>query len=151
MAKDVCPLPGASQNRPLPLLLSPQNQIEDDLLNGGTCPTWRSWKSSFCGKACPTQASCACWCNCWGLNFLPQYLQTNTWPLCCQVLCWLGFKSHWHYSTPALNKLIDPKKRMKKHIHKFFVCHRDKHFLAFFDKFCWKSTYKTMSWWVIFP
>ena len=24
MEKDVCPLPGASQNRPLPLLLSPQ-------------------------------------------------------------------------------------------------------------------------------
>ena len=25
-----------------------------------------------------------------GLNFLPQPLQANTWPLCCQILCWLG-------------------------------------------------------------
>ena len=24
------------------------------------------------------------------LNFWPQPLQTNTWPLCCQNLCWLG-------------------------------------------------------------
>ena len=31
--EDVGPLPGASQNHPLPLLLPPQIQIEDDLLN----------------------------------------------------------------------------------------------------------------------
>ena len=24
------------------------------------------------------------------LNFLPQPLQTNTWPLCCQIMCWLA-------------------------------------------------------------
>ena len=36
--EDVCPLPGAVQNNPLPLLLL-HVQIEDDLLNGGPCPT----------------------------------------------------------------------------------------------------------------
>ena len=25
-----------------------------------------------------------------GLHFLPQPLQEHTWPLCCQILCWLG-------------------------------------------------------------
>ena len=43
--KDVYPLPGAGQNRPLPLLLPPHVQIEDDLLIGGPCPTWRSEKN----------------------------------------------------------------------------------------------------------
>ena len=37
MVEDVCPLPGAGQNRPLPLLLPPHVQIEDDLLDGGPC------------------------------------------------------------------------------------------------------------------
>ena len=44
--EDVCPLPGAGQNRPLPLLLPPHVQIEDDLLNGSPCPTWRNAKKS---------------------------------------------------------------------------------------------------------
>ena len=26
----------------------------------------------------------------WVLNFLPQPLQTNTWPLCFQIMCWFG-------------------------------------------------------------
>ena len=38
MVEDVCPLPGAGQNRPLHLLLPPHVQIEDDLINGGPCP-----------------------------------------------------------------------------------------------------------------
>ena len=33
--------------------------------------------------------------------------------------------------TPALNKLIDPEKRSKKLILRFFLCHLDKHFLIF--------------------
>ena len=48
------------------LLLPSHIQIEDDLLNGGSCPTWRNGKSSFCGEACHTQASCVCWCCWWG-------------------------------------------------------------------------------------
>ena len=55
-AKDVCPLPRAGQNNPLPLLLPQHIQIEDDLLNGGPCPTWRSGKNCSCGEACHTQA-----------------------------------------------------------------------------------------------
>ena len=56
--EDVCPLPGAGQNNPLPLLLLPHVQIEDDLLNSRPCPTWRSGKNSSCGEACHTQAYC---------------------------------------------------------------------------------------------
>ena len=51
MVEDGCPLPGAGQNRPLPLILPPHVQIKDEFLNGGPCPTW---------------------------------------PLCFQILCWLG-------------------------------------------------------------
>ena len=43
--KDVCPLPEAGQNRPLLFLLSSHVQIEDDLLNCGPCPTWKSGKT----------------------------------------------------------------------------------------------------------
>ena len=57
MVKDVCPLPGAGQNRSIPVFLPLHTQIVDDLLNGGPCPTWRSCKSSSCGEACHTQAS----------------------------------------------------------------------------------------------
>ena len=49
--EDVCPLPGAGQNRPLPLLLPQHVQIEDDLYDGGPCPTWRSGKNYSCGEA----------------------------------------------------------------------------------------------------
>ena len=55
--ENVCPLPGTDQNHLLPLLLPPHIQIEYDLLTGGHCPTWRSCKSSSCGKACHLQAS----------------------------------------------------------------------------------------------
>ena len=58
--EDFCPLPGAGQNNPLPLLLPPHVQIEDDLLNGGPCPTWRSGKNSSCGEAYHRQAYCVC-------------------------------------------------------------------------------------------
>ena len=34
----VCPLPGAGQNGPLPLLLRHHNGIEDTLINGGPYP-----------------------------------------------------------------------------------------------------------------
>ena len=34
MVEDVYSLPGAGQKRPLPLLLPPQVQIDDDLLDG---------------------------------------------------------------------------------------------------------------------
>ena len=44
--KDICPLPGAGENHPLPLLLPLHIQIEDDLLNGGPFPTRRSGKKS---------------------------------------------------------------------------------------------------------
>ena len=37
--KDVCPLPGAGQNRPLPLLFPPHVQIEDDLPHGEVAKT----------------------------------------------------------------------------------------------------------------
>ena len=50
MLEDVCLIPGAGQNCPLPLLLPPHIQIEGDLLNGGPCPAWRSGKSSSCGE-----------------------------------------------------------------------------------------------------
>ena len=40
MVEDVCPLPRTGQNRPLPPILPPHVQIEDDLLDGGHCPTW---------------------------------------------------------------------------------------------------------------
>ena len=49
--EDICPCPGAGQNRPFPLL--PPN------------PTWRSCKSSSWGDAYNQKASCACWCCCW--------------------------------------------------------------------------------------
>ena len=39
MVEDIPPLPGASQNCSLPLLLPPAVQMEDDLLSGGPCPT----------------------------------------------------------------------------------------------------------------
>ena len=81
---DVCPLLGAGQNRPLPLLLPPHVQIEDDLLSGGPCPTWRSGKNSSCGEACHTSLLCL-FMLLLGLMFLPQLLQANTWPLCCQI------------------------------------------------------------------
>jgi hypothetical protein len=45
--EDVCLLPGDGQNNPLPLLLPPHVQIEDDLLNCGPCPIWRSAKKIF--------------------------------------------------------------------------------------------------------
>ena len=38
MVEEVCPLPCAGQNRPLPLLLPPNVQIEDDLISGAPCP-----------------------------------------------------------------------------------------------------------------
>ena len=41
MVDDVCLLPGPGQNHPLPLLLPPHVQIEDDLLDGGPCPVVR--------------------------------------------------------------------------------------------------------------
>ena len=54
MVEYVCTLPGAGaeagQNRPLPLLLPPHVQIEDDILDGGPCPTWRSGKSFPVGR-----------------------------------------------------------------------------------------------------
>ena len=87
--EDVYPLPGAGQNRPLPLLHHPYVQIEDDLLNGSPCPTWRSGKISSCGQTCHTQAYCVLMLLL-GLNFLPQPLQANTLPLCCKILCCLG-------------------------------------------------------------
>ena len=58
--EDVCPLPGAVQNHTLPLLLPPHFQIEDNLLDGGPCPTKRSGKNSSCGEACHTKAYCGC-------------------------------------------------------------------------------------------
>ena len=45
--EDVCPLPGAGQNNPLPLLLPPHVQIEVDILNGGPYPTWRSLEKTL--------------------------------------------------------------------------------------------------------
>ena len=47
---------------PLYLLcfVPPHVQIEDDLLNSGPCPTWRSGKNSSRGEACHTQAYCVC-------------------------------------------------------------------------------------------
>ena len=60
MVEDVYPIPGAGQDRPLPLLLPPHVQIEDYLLNGGPCPAWISCKSSSCGEVCYTQALCVC-------------------------------------------------------------------------------------------
>ena len=43
--EDVCPHPGDGQNRSLLLLLPSHVQIEDDLLNGGPCPSQRSGKT----------------------------------------------------------------------------------------------------------
>ena len=43
MVEDICPLPGAGQNRPFPLL--------------PPFPTCRSCKSSSCGEACNQKAS----------------------------------------------------------------------------------------------
>ena len=85
----VCPLLEADQNRLLSLLPTPHVQIEDDLLNGGPCPTLRSCKSSSCVKACHTNLLCLLMMLL-VLKFLPQPYQTNTWSLYCQILCWLG-------------------------------------------------------------
>ena len=81
MVEDVCPLPGAGQNRPLPLLLPPQVQIEDDLLNGEFAKAL---------EACHNNLLVSVGAVFLGLNFLPQTLQTNTWPLCCPILFWLS-------------------------------------------------------------
>ena len=43
--EDACPLPGSGQNHPLPLLLPPHVQIEEDLLNGGPCGGKNSYYS----------------------------------------------------------------------------------------------------------
>ena len=54
--------------------------MEDDLLYGGPCPVVR---------LAPHKLLCLL-ILLLGLNFLPQPLQANTLPLCCQILCWLG-------------------------------------------------------------
>ena len=81
MVRDICPLPVAGRNSPLPLLIPHHVHIEEDLLDGGLCPTWRS---SSCGDAC------VCWCFCWYWTFCQKTLHTNTWPMFFQIVCWLG-------------------------------------------------------------
>ena len=47
----------------------------------------------------------------------------STMQVCCTVQC---------CSTPALDKFINPKKRLAKLILRFFICQLDKHFLMFY-------------------
>ena len=58
MVEEICPLPCSGQNRPLPLLLPPNVQIEDDLISGAPCPKWKKLQKLFCDEDCHTQASC---------------------------------------------------------------------------------------------
>ena len=69
------PLPRAGQNRPFPIS-PPCPQLQKILLH------WGLKAKSF-----------LCWLMLLlALNFLPQPLQTNTWPLCCQTMCLLGVR-----------------------------------------------------------
>ena len=62
-----------------------------------------------------------------GLNFLTQPLQANTWPLCCQILCWLEKDlttlsqtlQGWTFSLPcALSPHTDPIQQQHDFPHK---------------------------------
>ena len=81
MVEDVCPLPEADKNCPLPLLLG------DDFLNRGPCPTRRGCKKPSCGKACHTQIIVSVY-DVVGLELLATTIADKKWPLCCQILCW---------------------------------------------------------------
>ena len=68
--------PSWSWPEPSSFLPSPHHvQIKNILFDGGPCLTRRSllrlWMPMLVWK------------------FLPQPLQTNTWPTCCQIMCWL--------------------------------------------------------------
>ena len=67
MIEDVCPLPGAGQVRPLPLLLPPHVHIEDSMVIH--VPH---------GKLAKTIPIVCLLIMLLGLNFLPQPLQSNT-------------------------------------------------------------------------
>ena len=84
MVKGVCPLPGAGQNRPLPFLLPPHTQIVDDLLapHGEVAKVLTMVKLAT-HKLLVLMLLLV-------LNFLPQPFQKNIWPMCCQIVCWLG-------------------------------------------------------------
>ena len=69
-------------------------------------------KNSSCVEAFHTQAYCVCWGCFLGLNLLPQPFQANIWPLCCQILCWIGIcknlkRCHRHYrGEPSLSLVL---------------------------------------------
>ena len=52
-------------------------------------------------------------------NFLPQPLQTNTWPMCCQIFCCLWL-SHLQKAFPHFLVMFDDEKCTKLSIIKFF-------------------------------
>ena len=84
MVVDVCPLPGAGRNRPLPLLLPPtmfRLRIISSVENLQKLFLW--WGLPHTSFLCLLMLF-------FGLNILPQTWQTNTWPLCCQIWFWLS-------------------------------------------------------------
>ena len=88
--KDVCPLPGAGQNRPLPLLLPPKRSDWGWYPQWWSLPHMEKWQKLFLWWGLPHTCLLCQFMLFLGLNFLPQPLQANTWPLCFQILCWLG-------------------------------------------------------------
>ena len=65
-------------------------QIKDNLLDGGPCPTRRSF---LC-----------LWMLMLEWNFLPQPLQT--WPMCCLIMCWLCIGKDFKSLSQTLQKWI---------------------------------------------
>ena len=86
--EDVCPLPGAGQHSPLPLLLPPTCSAWGWSPQCWSLPRMQKWQKLWWGL--PHTRFLCLLTLLLGLNYFPQPLQANTWPLCCQILCWLG-------------------------------------------------------------
>ena len=89
VVEDVCPLPGTGQNRPLPLLLPPHIQIKDDS-QWWSLPHMEKFQKLFLLRGLSQTSFLSLLLLLFVLNFLPQPLQTNTWLLWFQTLCFLG-------------------------------------------------------------
>ena len=69
-------------------------QLEDDLLDGGlhnvALAPLREVAQVLPVESLPLTSFLCLFKLLWVLNILSQPMQTNSWPLCCRILCWLG-------------------------------------------------------------
>ena len=111
--KDICPFPGAGQNRPLPFLLSRHVSDWGWSPQLWSLPNMEKWKNSSCGEGCHTQAYNVFWCYFWDwTSFNNSCMQTHS--HCAKFCAGWAFAKTWklchrHYwGAPSLSLVLCP-------------------------------------------